>query len=384
MTTPNISFSHPHDHFNLRHTAVIPNTCFVLMPFDTKFTIVWDTIQEALDGLMVCKRADDITLEQSILERILNGIRAAELIIADLSGRNPNVFYELGIAHVQTKSVLLIVRNINDVPFDLRHLYCHTYDPHSRDGLDRLADTVRKAAEDVRKRNVPEMLEGAQARTRQIVDYMERELSMPERLNQMVIRIQAGFTSLGNLGYPSHNDPVKRAYGELLLQECDNLVKMIEKGATLQAVIFPPVGPCKANSRWCQRYAKLLAFLEERTDLSDRCEFAVATEEGPNLFFFGEDILFEGHKTGIEAGYGWTMVYTDKRLLRTRLTIFDMLFQSARRHTLLNYRPKKLVAEDRDTLRRAVIKAVELARDGRRPRRIGVKKPRNAPVHPPD
>ena len=53
-------------------------------------------------------------------------------------------------------------------------------------------------------------------------------------------------------------------------------------------------------------------------------------EEGPNLHFFGEELLFEGHKTEIEGGYGWTMVYTDPGYLEARLTIFDMLFQSAR------------------------------------------------------
>ena len=95
------------------------------------------------------------------------------------------------------------------------------------------------------------------------------------------------------------------------------------------------------------------------------------------MLFFGEDILFEGHKTGIEAGYGWTMVYTDRDYLKTRLTIFDMLFVSARRHTLRRYAVKgETVGGQEDDLRQAIINAVVMARDGKTPRRwLGSRRP---------
>ena len=94
-----------------------------------------------------------------------------------------------------------------------------------------------------------------------------------------------------------------------------------------------------------------------------------SVEEGPNLFFFGEDVLFEGHKTGIEGGYGWTMVYTDKVYLETRLTIFDMLFESARRHTVERYGRPDSTDGDPESLRKAVIEAVRRSRDGAGPER---------------
>ena len=81
--------------------------------------------------------------------------------------------------------------------------------------------------------------------------------------------------------------------------------------------------------------------------------------------FFGEDILFEGYKTGIEGGYGWTMVYTDEEYLKTRVTIFDMLFESARSHTLRRYGGQNDSKGEPVALRAAVINAVEQARDGR-------------------
>lgn len=350
MSEREVLFSHPHDHFNLRHISIIPNTCFVLMPFDDRFKIVHETIVKALKGLMVCSRADDLPLGKPILERILTGIRSAELIVADLTGKNANVFYELGLAHTQTKNVLLLAQDINDVPFDLRGLFCHTYSTTSSGGLKHLANVVRSAAQDVRARTVPAMLQGLLARTRQVVEYMERQLTPPRTPKGIVIRAQAGFSSVANACYPNAEDEETREYGRLLERERDCLIQMVSRGAILEAIIFPPVGPWEQGSRWYDRYGRLLDFL--RGTVSDRCEFVVSTEEGPNLLFFGEEILFEGHKTGIEAGYGWTMVYTDKEYLKTRLMIFDMLFQSARRHTLKRYGPAGSQEGDQQALRK--------------------------------
>jgi hypothetical protein len=365
MSESEILFSHPHDHFKLLHISVIPNTCFVLMPFDDRFRIVYETIVKGLKGLMVCSRADDLPLGKPILERVLTGIRSAELIICDLTGKNANVFYELGLAHTQTKSVLLLTQEINDVPFDLRGLFCHAYSPNSNDSLKKLAATVRAAAQAVRAKSVPAMLQGLQARTRQVVEYMERQLSAPKGTEGAIIRVQAGFSSVSNAGYPDAPDEQTREYGRLLERERDCLLGMMSKGAVLRAIIFPPVGPWTSEhgSRWRQRYDFLLEFL--RSNLSGSSDFVISTEEGPNLLFFDEDILFEGHKTGIEPGYGWTMVYTDRDYLRTRLMIFDMLFQSAKRHTIKQYGPKGASENDRGALREAVINAVIMSRDGK-------------------
>ena len=66
-------------------------------------------------------RADDIFGSQVIMEDIFSGIRSAVLLVAELTGRNANVFYEVGIAHALRKEVLLLSQSIDDVPFDLRH-----------------------------------------------------------------------------------------------------------------------------------------------------------------------------------------------------------------------------------------------------------------------
>jgi hypothetical protein len=55
------------------------------------------------------------------MEDIWSGICHARLAIADCTGRNPNVFYEIGIAHTLDKNTILIAQSVDDVPFDLRH-----------------------------------------------------------------------------------------------------------------------------------------------------------------------------------------------------------------------------------------------------------------------
>lgn len=102
--------------------------CFVLMPFQDELLEVYeDCIKEALKEIdYLCERADDIFHNTSIIDVIWTKICSAEIIVADLTGKNPNVFYEVGIAHTLGKEVILLTQNPEDVPFDLRHLrYIH-------------------------------------------------------------------------------------------------------------------------------------------------------------------------------------------------------------------------------------------------------------------
>ncbi len=96
---------------------------FVLMPFEDSFTDIYKLgIQATCKEIgAYCERIDEQIFQESILERIYNQISKADLIIADMSGRNPNVFYEVGYAHALGKNVILLTQNTNDIPFDLKH-----------------------------------------------------------------------------------------------------------------------------------------------------------------------------------------------------------------------------------------------------------------------
>jgi hypothetical protein len=95
----------------------------VLMPFLPELRPVYDDHIKsvALKLGMSAARADDFFTAGHIVEEIWTAIVSAKLIIADCTGRNPNVFYEIGLAHAIGKPVILITRDQEDVPFDLRH-----------------------------------------------------------------------------------------------------------------------------------------------------------------------------------------------------------------------------------------------------------------------
>ena len=117
--------------FQGREFLIDEGLAFVLSPFAEPFDTVYEDhlkpSVESLSGLR-CLRAADINDNRPIMEDIWKSINEARIIISDLTGKNPNVFYETGIAHTIGKEVVLITQSIADVPFDLRHLRCIVYE----------------------------------------------------------------------------------------------------------------------------------------------------------------------------------------------------------------------------------------------------------------
>jgi hypothetical protein len=73
-------------------------------------------------------RADELFSTGSVIEQIWEQIQKSKILLADLTGKNANVFYELGLAHAASKPVVFTTANLQDVPFDLRHLRVIAYD----------------------------------------------------------------------------------------------------------------------------------------------------------------------------------------------------------------------------------------------------------------
>lgn len=95
----------------------------VMMPFDGTFTAVYESIREAALAVgLRARRADDIWEAPAVIQDVVSLIDRSRVVICDCSGRNPNVFYEIGIAHTLGREVVLIAQNEEDIPFDLRHL----------------------------------------------------------------------------------------------------------------------------------------------------------------------------------------------------------------------------------------------------------------------
>jgi hypothetical protein len=107
---------------------------FVLMPFSDEFTPIYSRVikKSCEDAGAYCERVDEQMYDGTILQRIFNQISKADLIVAEMTKRNANVFYETGYAHGLGRRVLLIVQKSEDIPFDLQHY------PHIVYGTDLL------------------------------------------------------------------------------------------------------------------------------------------------------------------------------------------------------------------------------------------------------
>lgn len=119
------------------------NRCFMLMPFNSKFDYIYGMIKKDLnDNGLICNRGDEISGSKPILNKILTEILKSRYIIADLTDYNPNVFYELGIAHSfkDAQNILMIKQKSSKIPFDLTHLTYIEYEP---DNLRFLTATIR-------------------------------------------------------------------------------------------------------------------------------------------------------------------------------------------------------------------------------------------------
>ncbi len=82
------------------------------------------------------RRADDIWENPAIIQDVVSLIDRGRVVVCDCTGRNPNVFYEAGIAHTLGREVILITQAAQDIPFDLRHL---RYIPYLNNGEGRAA-----------------------------------------------------------------------------------------------------------------------------------------------------------------------------------------------------------------------------------------------------
>lgn len=118
--------------------------CFVIMPFGNpkidpeqarKLELIYsqwikptvESIKCGANESIVCHRADKELRPEEIITHIIENLITSELVIADLSGRNPNVFYELGVRHAVNNNTILIADDLDDIPFDLRGLRTIVY-----------------------------------------------------------------------------------------------------------------------------------------------------------------------------------------------------------------------------------------------------------------
>lgn len=126
--------------------------CFVMQPFAEPYggyytALFKPAVEQA--GLVAIRADADIFSTGKIMDQVWRGIHDADVLVAELTTRNPNVFYELGLAHALGKPVILVAAREEDVPFDLKHIrviYYDTNDPFwGQKLIDKVADNIRSA-----------------------------------------------------------------------------------------------------------------------------------------------------------------------------------------------------------------------------------------------
>ncbi|KQS49883.1 hypothetical protein ASG20_10905 [Sphingomonas sp. Leaf198] len=119
-----------------------PSLVAVMMPFDVRFDAVHAAIRKAAAQVgLTCKRADNMWENSVVIQDIFSLIYRSTIVVCDFTGKNPNVFYEAGIAHVLGKHVVPITQQPDDIPFDLRHHRYSTYLANG-EGLEVLTGTL--------------------------------------------------------------------------------------------------------------------------------------------------------------------------------------------------------------------------------------------------
>lgn len=124
--------------------------CFIIMPFDQKRNFLYEyVIKPALEKhptfIFEFIRADESLTAGRISEEITDFINNSNILIADITASNPNVFYELGFAHAKTRKAILLIEKVEgeklNIPFDIQDFRCHTYS-FSKGGFDSIREKL--------------------------------------------------------------------------------------------------------------------------------------------------------------------------------------------------------------------------------------------------
>lgn len=97
--------------------------CFVIMPFASELGFVYRVMKEVVESYGIeCERADEVFLSRPVMDDVKTRIAEADLVIVDFTGKNPNVYYEAGLADAFKKDWIVLAQTSEDMTFDVRHI----------------------------------------------------------------------------------------------------------------------------------------------------------------------------------------------------------------------------------------------------------------------
>jgi hypothetical protein len=132
------------------------STCFVIAPIGGKDTeirkrsdqVLKHLFRKALGERFDVTRGDEIDEPGRITSQVLRAVQDSDLVVADLTGHNPNVFYELAVRHAVEKPVIHVIEpRVSQIPFDVADLRAIDFDLTDLDSIDSAIEKLRKQAE---------------------------------------------------------------------------------------------------------------------------------------------------------------------------------------------------------------------------------------------
>lgn len=219
-------------------------TCFVIMPFSDQFNDIYsDVLTPAIESAgFKAVRGDSVYSVRPVIEDIFLGIRSAPVLVADVTDKNPNVNYELGVAHALNKPTIIISQTIEDVPFDYRHLRTILYNIKSVTWVAQLTDKIVNTLSAVRAEGASRLNAQHEGRNKALVGKWvgKVEQNMPEGLSYAadleMAMTQNGIAGVGLLSDPRVEKSVEVRFSCSILY--DQFVRLEYVGADATTIQF--------------------------------------------------------------------------------------------------------------------------------------------------
>ena len=133
MPKPDYAFGYPFSAAIREQGSVRP--AFLAISYAPEFEPVKTLVRKAAAAVgFECEVTGDLKTPGNIMDQVWTGIRGADVVVAEITGRNANVFYEIGLAHALGKEVILISQE-SDAPFDIKASRRVTYQTSDLEGL---------------------------------------------------------------------------------------------------------------------------------------------------------------------------------------------------------------------------------------------------------
>ncbi len=236
-------------------TSSTSNTCFVLMPFDSEMDNIYSClIKPAIQKAgLASLRADSLLRPGSIIEQIRTSIRQSRFLIADVTSKNANVMYEIGLAQAMGKPIIFISQDLNDIPFDIRHLRVIIYDTNNFEKTQKeLMISINEILKDSKIDESERLLENGQIRAsmaiagialEQILNILTQKYNIDIKINSVsgILRILEGEKIISKKwinkikhAYSLRNNAVHKGdepdenEGRMLIATCKELVNFLD------------------------------------------------------------------------------------------------------------------------------------------------------------